>query len=87
MAFLWYPEDRVSSEAASACVAAFAPTSVVASYIYVEISVAAAQDNTTPLIPTWMIILTNSPFVLVICAILAVESSHRKTSRHSGSKR
>ena len=79
MAFMRYPESPVARDAASVCLAAFIPTSLIASVLYVDISVANSRGGTAPIIPEWFINVTNFPFVATICVVLAAEWSHRKT--------
>ena len=80
VAFVRHPGNVVASEAVSACLAAFVPTSLIAAVLYVDISVATYQDNTTPVIPEWFINVTNFPFVATICFVLVVEWSQRKAA-------
>ena len=68
--------SKGASDAATASLAAFIPTSLLAAILYVDLSVAARRDDATPHIPTWVIIVTNAPFVALICYIVHAEQRH-----------
>ena len=40
------------------------------------------QTGSTPYFPTWIIIITNSPFIVAIVFCVTVEYMHRKQGSH-----
>jgi hypothetical protein len=80
-AFVHRPESQVAGEAVSACLAAFVPTSIIAAFLYADISIASARDGSTPYFPTWWIIITNSPFVVTIIIVLGKEGWFRRNGQ------
>ena len=78
VAYERHPGNAVASEAVSACLAAFVPTSLIAAVLYVDISIATYRAGTTPIIPEWFINVSNFPFVATICVVIAIERAQRK---------
>ena len=65
-AFYVFPDNAIVQNVASVSLFSWVPTAVIAACLYVQMSVESSEQGTTPIIPMWVIIISNSPFVIGI---------------------